>query len=92
MKPEWIPVIHGDHDVSLFDPKAHKMVCPPIVFYHNYCRDCEFKFHQDVSVETSGGAALAGSDEFSGFTFVEPSSALDAQAPGVPSEGRHGDA
>jgi hypothetical protein len=29
MKPEWIPVIKGDHDVSLFDPKVHKMVCSP---------------------------------------------------------------
>jgi hypothetical protein len=26
MKPEWVPVINGEHDASLFDPKTHKMV------------------------------------------------------------------
>jgi hypothetical protein len=26
MKPEWIPVIDGDHDSSMFDPKTLKMV------------------------------------------------------------------
>jgi hypothetical protein len=32
MKPEWIPVISGDHDDTMFDPKTLKMVLCRCIF------------------------------------------------------------
>lgn len=85
MKPEWIPVIKGDHDVSLFDPKVHKMVCSPPHHLNLTCCIAQFDFSQDVSIEAAGGGARVAPDEFDGFTFVDKSSALDTSNPELPS-------
>ena len=103
MKPEWIPVINGDDDGSMFDPKTLKMVpCSPVEAFSKLLviLFCHHRAHalQSVSAEETSGADLGDrSDEFHGFTFVDKAaSALGKQEAGSPSflkvdEGDDGD-